>query len=381
MALGDWKSVRSDLTLPLDDKPASQFQYKRFIHWEVDLIGVGIAGRTATGSWHIQLVSPTNAVLFEQKVTLTLWVVYTGTVGLQIFTWAFRSEKIETPIVAGTATGENNPSWSYTLGGTEQSEFGILDPGGGSDYTDLTAIIEAEWLSPVYKMRVPPGTKLKIIRDAWGLGASTRPEWKFRFVEGDAPKLDTRFDRFGALLFARGVSDVTETVQMGRSWPQHQIRDAGATLVGTDPTIIELPDGREILGILTASGYIEYESLNSEWTWKRVEYPDDEKGFGTKPYAVWPAGVLMPKMIVLDDAEGGTRLSIAVQGDDLLCKRIGREGIAETVVVGDADSTQEYSLSSDGKGLVQISDLSGLPKWESSNGGNTWAPVNVVVTV
>ncbi len=73
-------------------------------------------------------------------------------------------EKITTTTVAGTLVTEENPSWKYTLGGTNLSEFGIMEAASGFSYTDIEAIIEDWWDSPVYEMQVPEGSKLEVIR-------------------------------------------------------------------------------------------------------------------------------------------------------------------------------------------------------------------------
>lgn len=370
MALTDWKSTQSDGTLP-NEFVAAQFQYKRFLHWEADIFSFGIGGREATGTWKIQIKNG-DAVLFEQEVKLTLWLVSLGTIGLQLYTWAFRREVITTTKVGGVEITEENPSWSYTLGGTEFSEFGTLIPGGGSGYTDVTAYIDAEWQSPVYRMTVPVGAKLDVVMDAWGLGASTRPEWQFRFQEGALRLVDTAPGYFGEIVAARPLSGVTgrQTMQGGHSWPFHKSLSAHGFIRGaSEPSLVMEPDGREILGVLQSDGYWEYESLNTQRSWKKVKYPVAGQ-IEKKEQAIFDASVQMPQLIKTENG----RLALARRGSFLVVRFVGEEGVGATKRVGPAAGDKSYSLTVDDQGLYVICDDSGLPVYESADGLNWNAP-------
>lgn len=194
--LPDFKPAKSDGTLPLD-ATASQFQYSHALHYVTSLDGLGIAYQEAKGRWRVQFIS-NGTVIFEQMVELTFGITSLGFSGLQFVAWQIVKEKITSFIINGEAINNLNPAWKYTVGGTELSEFGITIPGGGGDYVDQELNINVDWQSTIYNMKVPVGTKLKVVFDSWGLGVQSRPEYGFRFG-GVAGGLSLWMDRVGAV--------------------------------------------------------------------------------------------------------------------------------------------------------------------------------------
>lgn len=370
MPLSDWKSTASDGTLP-NKALAGQFQYKRALIWNVPLFGFGAGFKVATGTWHIQLKNG-ETVIFEQTVALTLQLISIGfTGGLQLFTWQFQKEVITTPIIGGAPTGDDNPSWSYTIGATDKSEFGILVPGGGSDYTDVEATIIAEWQSPVYRMNVPTGTKLHIVTDHWGLGSSSRPEWQFRFKDGFRRMLDTATGFFGELVSVRGQNGNAnrDDVEGGHSWPAYNELTGRGTILGAhEPSLVLLPDGRDITAVLQDDGYWEYESYDSQRTWQKVGYPVSGEVAKKTPEKIFDASVQMPQMIQLDTI----RLAVARRGSTLVSRRISDEGFDVITPVSDSAGDGTYSLNAMDDGKVQICDDSGKPVFQSLDSGLSW---------
>ena len=146
----------------------------------------------------------------------------------------------------------------------------------------------------------------------------------------------------------------------------------GRSVAGELPSIVELPDGREIMGVQQKNGeYVESVSLTSEWSWSRVLYPDAVAGFGTTERALWGEGATMPLLA----ASGYTRLTIAVVDGKLLARRVSDEAIGEAATVLTADPAQSYSITADASGVFWISDLSGLPVAVSRNDGVSWQRV------
>jgi hypothetical protein len=291
--------------------------------------------------------------------------------GLQLFTWAFQKEVITTPIIGGAETSAENPSWSYTLGGTEFSEFGILIPGGGSSYTDIVATIIEEWQSPVYRMNVPVGAKLKVIQDHWGMGASTRPEWQFRFREGVRRMLDTAAGFFGEIVAARplGGQPSRTAIQGGHSWPFHRtLNEHGFVRGASEPSLVLMPDGREILGVLQDDGYFEYESFDTQRTWRKVGYPVPDEVRQTVPAPIFEASVQMPQLVRIENI----RLALARRGSALVTRRLSDEGVGDLKRVAANAGEGYYSLSVAEDGTVYICDETGLPRWQSDDAGLLW---------
>lgn len=369
MPLNIFKPARSDKTLPLERSTGS-FRIRKTINWEVDLAGL-ISGGEKTGSWEIEFTSPAGVVLFRQKVELKLFLVAIGVPGLQLFTWNYVHDRFETTIAGGEAVTHDTIG-KYLLGGTLESQQGDLQPAEGFESTDQTATIVADWYSPVYVFRIPVGTTVKTRRDGWGFGSAVST-YAYAF-EGGAPShlIDTRFDGIGAQMCARGRRE-NGVVQSGRSWPQHRVLESEGWVRGSNPTIIELPDGRQIMAVLDETGYREFVSLDSGFTWQPMLYPDSQKGYGKVEKVLWEGGVQMPTMIEYEDV----RLTIAVVGNELRSRSVGKEGPVDVVTVGQAKDAESYSLSSDSKGNIFITDTSGLPVFRSPGLPPRWQKMEV----
>jgi hypothetical protein len=371
----DFTQIPSTGIIPDDMVPADAFAVS-FTFSYSGYPSLETFNHTFTGKLVVHVLNADDTIKYVITIeeTYNLFIIPLAP-GLAIFTWNWvpSSEKI-----SGTKGDGPDAEPMAQLG--EGASFGV-DPAEGTGNTNGEVIVDSTFYSGIFQEPLEPGDKLKIEFHNLSAGfVVARASLRLATEAGTRRLLDTTFDAFGALLYARGVNG-DPVIESGRSWPGHHFREPGTSLEGRDPTILELPDGIEIKALMTPEGYVEYQSLNSEWTWTRVQYPDKEKGFGKKTDIVWPPGVTMPQMIVLDDTTGKTRLTLAKSGEELLCRRIDSAGITATVKIVRAKAKQTYSLSMDGKGTVFVTDLSGLPVATSHNGGSTWKEVDAVATV
>lgn len=375
----DFASAQSNGTLP-NKKTAKAVRIKKSIFWTVDLLGLGIGSKTKTGEWTITITNADGSqIYFKQTVKLSLMLVSLGAVGLQLFTWnvinGSSGEKYETSVVAGIPTTPDTIG-QFLQGGTALSEQGIAIPGSGNESTDATATIIFDYFSPIYLFKapgrqLPVGYKVKISRDTWGIGTANST-YQFAFEEGVPASLGSTFDPYGALLTARGAYD-GERVFTGRAWRgnDYQFLDAGGALKGTSPTLHRLRDGRELMTLQTLEGVVEFLSINSEWNWKRMQYPNAEAGFGTKPDLIFGPDATMPLSLLLDN---GARLHIAVEGTSLFSRLVDGGGPSEKVFVG-AAGDGAFSLERDATGAAFIIGSDGLPKWKSRSIPPRWEPI------
>ena len=362
--LTSWKSVKRNGEIPLDQF-ADEVQYRRFLHWEMDLSGSLIA-QNGTGDWHIQIVSEDfQTVLFEQKVSLTLRCTSYGVTGLEFFTWQFLKETIETPIIEGRPTGPDNPSWSHTIGGTEFSEFGTMELGGGTDYTNLTAIIEDWWDSPVYTFSLPAKCRLRVIKDTWNLGSSSRAEWQFRFRYGHPRMTDCKFAPFNELMVAAPLYSNSPTIMTGQARYRTIATDRRYYIddEGTDPSLTVLPNGRRIMIVMHADGLYEYESFDSSYSWQKVRYPTKDPDV-FEPQAIFPKGAKMPQVI----SYGDSRYILAVKGSDIGIREITDTGIGGLQVIGQVYGDESYAMDVDETGIITIVDNAGNTAYVSKDG-------------
>lgn len=373
-----FRAAQSSGILP-NEKPAKAMRMKKAIFWTVDLLGFGIGSKTKSGEWTVTISNADESQLFfKQLVKLSLMLVSLSVPGLSLFTWnvinGTSGEKYETSFVAGVPTTPENIG-QFLQGGTVFSEQGIAIPGSGNESTNLTATILFDYFSPIYLFgspgrMLPPGYKVRISRDTWGIGTANST-YGFAFEDG-ALGLDTKIDAYDALLTAR--VGVGESILTSRAWPggDYRVLLPTAPVSGSDPFLTELSDGRLLLAVKVAEGYVEMQSHNSGWTWERLKYPDSDGGLTPKARAVWPPETQMPLSLKLDDQ---TRLSIAVDGAQLLSRVVSEHGLSESVVVGAASSAGAYSLEEAPDGRLLIIDETGRPLFSSNGLPLAWRPV------
>lgn len=371
----EFKQVPSTGIIPDDRVPASQFAVGFAFTYEgnVDITNFN-QSFTARVVFHItdandkvkyliRLTEPYNLFIFPLAPALAIYTwnwVPSGEV-IEGFKWAVPTD---------VPPGLNPPQIAdaqpmQTLG---LASFGV-DPPEGSGTTDGTAFLQSTFYSGIFKEPLAPGDKIKIRFHNISAGFVVSRASLLLATERSAAGLDTTFDRAGALLHARVPLGV-QNLLTGRAWPTFEHKDVGRLVPGTMPSLVELPDGREILAVKLKTGeYVEFVSWTSEWSWERVQYPNGE-GTGEAPAALWK-DAKMPLLAV----SGKTRVTLDVQGGYLLARRVTDDGgPGEQARVMPADSNQAYSINADDKGTFWISDLSGLPVAKSDNDGVTWQP-------
>jgi hypothetical protein len=376
----EFKQVPSTGIIPDDRVPASEFAVGFAFTYQgnVDITNFN-QSFTARVVYHvtspgdvkylIRLIEPYNLFIIPLAPALAIYT----------WNWVPSGEVVEgfkfaapIPIAPGfdpPEIAQGQPM--QTLG---EASFGV-DPAEGSGTTNGTAFVQSNFYSKIFTEPLSPGDKIKIRFHNISAGFVVSRASLLLATERVAAGLDTTFDRAGALLHAR-VPLGQSSLFTGRAWPSFKHRDVGRLVPGTRPSLVELPDGREILAVKLKTGeYVEFESLTSEWSWERAQYPDKEKGFGKTIAALWTEA----KMPLLA-AFGKTRVTLDVQGGYLLARRVtDDEGPSVAARVLLADSKQTYSISADNSGTFWISDLSGKPVAKSDSDGATWQVITAEV--
>lgn len=354
----EYKPIFSDGRLP-NDEVKGIFQYKRFIHWNTfELYAQGL-GRLGQGHWEMQILAPDGqTVLFEQTVTIAITVVFTG---FSLIWYQHETgEKIETTIVAGNETTPESPSWEHTIGGTHFSEQGIMIPGGGvvpgSQGTGYT--VEADWQSPAYKMRLPAGSRLKIVTDHWGLGASVRPEWRFRFGDATDLGIDSGFDQFGAMYSVNNGEN--RNLQARRSWPNHAARTMESAFVGDSPALAIDRSGRVSMIKNDSGQWNLYRSDDAMWSWEKTESE------------LLQGSVEMARLVAL---RGGGFVQVVKSGSEFRYLAVGADGSRSIGRVPLLKSAQELSIAQDESGHIWAINEKGETVALSRDNGAVWREV------
>lgn len=354
MAMTNWASTQSDGTLPLTHD-AGYFQYKHFISWfTAQAWGAGM-WRVGKGTWHIQLIEPQGRVIFEQKVTFGVTLMFFGMMGIGILIWMYNenSEEITTTIVGGDPITDENPSWSYTLGNSPLSEFGILVPGGGESVINT---VEADWMSPIYKMRVPVGTKLNVITDNWGLGVNTRPEWQFRFGEPAEGQVASAVDDYNQLYtVAEYFSVASDKLANARSWHPYHIPRLISNDDGKDPSIDIDKSGRVMRVSAVGSQTKVSQSVDAMRTWQDLNIQV-------------PQGGTMPQVLTTND---GGYLAITKQGGGVFkYLRVNAGGLQFIgTFKGEGDTV---TLAESNNGIIYVVNDKGVKIAASIDSGRTF---------
>lgn len=354
--LSDWQSNSSDGTLP-NTEAVGMFQYRHYINWDTIAGASAGLGRTGKGSWHIQIINAGGVVLFEQKVTISITVIFAGFAIIWYY-YDTVGEKIETSIVGGVTIADGS-GWTYTIGSTPASETGNMVPGGGTEPAyNGEGIISAFWESPVYKMSVPVGAKLHVITDNWGLGVQVRPEWQWRFGGGVSGYIDSTFDDFG-FLYSVNESESPGNLACLLSLPRHEVREQESIVEGATPSIAVERTGRTLMLRNDDGKWNLYESLDAMLSWQKSA---DE---------VLQGSVEMAHLVPLT---GGGYVMITKNGSNFQYAGRAADG---SVLKGDlqvADDTTEISASQNKAGLIYVINQLGKKIAVSSDNGVTFIP-------
>lgn len=171
-------SDQSDGTLP-NAEPSTRFQYSHYVNWQTTASASPGLGREGKGTWHIQLIDPSNNVIFEQIVSTIITVIFFG---FELVWYYYGTQDVFVTTIIGGQSVTEPLSSQYVIG----TEEGYMIPGGDDvpAYGSDGGIVSAAYYSPIYIMDVPVGTKLHVVSDTWGLGVQTRPEWQWSFLLG-----------------------------------------------------------------------------------------------------------------------------------------------------------------------------------------------------
>lgn len=388
-----WKSLRSDGTLPLD-ADVSQIRIRHEMILEIPTIslfaaiqsiGLGLGQdlifKTIKYTWKYQIQDSTGFVLFEQQVEITLLIVALvisswGAFNLSLFTWSFGGERITTTVINGKAAGPGNEPYKFTIGGQPTSEFGIMEKGGGSDFTDLFANVNDAWMSTVYKINIPKGAKLVVLQDTAGLGIRSRPEWSFSFSEAaEAPAswLDTQ----GAI---RSLMPVNTRIFVAHTYrgPQGRSRRAFINNSGVG-SIWKDATNRTYALVKSAGPWVLYYSDLDGLDMLPVLYnrdiaPSDEELVGSQ-VAVWRSE--FRDATAVPRTQGGYG-SIAMLSDTAHYVSASGDLVpGETKIIGphkDKSMVLLVSSIADGRERLVATDLDTV-QYESLDGGDSWEPI------
>ena len=222
MALTKWRSLSS--TGAIADLPATGFRYKLMADFEVYLnedeaplggltfsgiLGAipvsGLVTKTFTRRWKVRIVDPTGSTVFAQEVQVryTLVALTQSVFGLTVlgmFTWWTSGERITTTVCGHPLAAGEAPE---TLG----AEQGYCDPGGGSDYTDRYAVFLNDWISPVYLLPIPAGSRFVIDFHNIGLSGLRTSYGSIQTQTVTARSACYRNPRDGLMVLARPTKD------------------------------------------------------------------------------------------------------------------------------------------------------------------------------
>jgi hypothetical protein len=351
-----------------NETPASAFRYRKFIDAfysfnSIDLSGGG-GSAVVTGRWKIQILDgPNGAVLFEQEVELRFLVivqVIAGQVGF--FFWSpldTGNGLISTSIVGGQEVPKDSTGkyegWRFVDTSTPtpfvefgNTEFDFADTGS---FTLEGGVIRATWVSPAYKMDVPPGCFLNVVFDHWQVGALRESTYQFSFKAG-AAQVDAVFDDYGALWHA---STKDGQVRVATAFGPYKdlraigwIGDAREASINTDKT------GRVWLLVKQADGWWEYSSSDGHTL---------EKG-----ERIWDKNANMARTLFTDE---GTRISMAFDGNDLVYKEAGADGAAASKIAT-VSKRQPFTPAVDREGNIYAIGEDGVEYTSGTGGAGDW---------
>lgn len=339
MQLSDWRPAFSPRhperpdELPLDSD-AGVFQLRKWIQAVIPIdhlvsvdqsaflgMGQSLDFKTIKADFKYQLVTPSGQVIFEQTVEIsmtctTMSFTVFGGLSVGMFTWYVPANgvKIKTTIINGQTITPENPAWSYTWPkslATPFTEQGYVIPDSLGDFGIDYGLAEGWYMGPVYEMRIPVGTKLKIIFDRWQSRITRNPSWQFRFDEGGT--FATTTDVPGALRLATPQGNkipVTHTY----SGPSEMVERA-SIYRATNPSLFKDNTNKLYIGAIVDSAYRLFWSQDDGSTFHPYTILDSDQK--EVPMTIWDSTYNNP---VATMTTSGAIVSLAQKGGHLYFK-------------------------------------------------------------
>jgi hypothetical protein len=367
----DFKNVPSSGIIPSDRVPASEFAVS-YAFTYIGTPSLSTFDHTFSGKIVLHFLDGAGTVKYVIEIdeTYNLFIFLLAP-GLVLYTWNWvpTAEKIS----GRKGVDENSPPMA-TLG---LATFGV-EPAEGSGTTDREVIVDSRFYSGIFKETLASGDQVKIVFHNLSAGFVVDRASLSLATEKLLRLLDVTLGHFSEIVAARplGGRAGASAIQGGHSWEHHKTLTAhGFIHNASQPSLLMLPDGREILGVMLPDGFYEYESLDTQRRWNKVLYPATDGSTNAQPAAVFSGEVTMPQLVSLDFQ---TRLALAQRGSTLVTRRVSDVGLGNEVTVSNSATDAAYSLVVGDDGLVSICNESGLPVFESSDGGLLWTAATPV---
>lgn len=354
----DFAPVPSDGIIPEGRAPAAQFAVGySFIY--TGYPSIGSFNQSFTGTIRLHVVRSDDSVKYaiEIKQTYNLFI-FPLAPGLLMYTWNWVPSAESIVGRKGDDPTDPDAPLMTTLG---QGSFGV-DPAEGQGTGNSEAIVASTFYSGIFTEPLARGDKLKIVFHNLSAGFVVSRASMLLATSGTIRRLDVKLGHFGEIVTASGLDTA---IQGGHTFAPHNLANGrGYIRNASDPSILIMPDGREIIGVLQPGGFFEYESHNTQRSWTRVRYGDEEA-------SLLPEGVSVPQLIQLQNA----RLAIGIDGSKVIVRRVTPEGVGDLITLGDAGDSELYSMDVDGSGAVWVYNDAGQAAFHSDNDGLSFKPV------
>lgn len=358
----EFKPVPSSGIIPDDRVPASQFAVG-YTFTYTGSPSLGTFNHSFTGTIRLQVLRADDSIKYSIEIQQTYNLfIFPLAPGLVMYTWNWSPNSEQIIGRLGPDPHDEDAPLMTTLG---QGTFGV-DPADGFGTSDREVIVNSTFYSGIFTEPLERGDKIKIVFHNLSAGFVVARASLSLATESKPKMLDAQPGHFGEIVMARGMSNA---VQGGHTFTPHRFPTQRGFVSGArNPTLIILPDGREILGVLELGGFFEYESYDTQRSWKRIEYPN-----GVQP--LLPANVTMPSLIRIEN----TRIAMAVEGSKLVARRVDGDGVSDLVEIGPVTGNGDYTLAKDDSGKAWVYNETGQAVYYSENTGMSWHPVEAEV--
>jgi hypothetical protein len=343
------------------DSSADGFSYKkRVLRFAPNPGGIQ---QTLTGQWEVLIKDgPEGATLFHQIITFRVLCVFDGLGGVT-FIPLDNGGKFETLVCDGQEVSKdaqgNYEGWRFvdTTTPTPFVEFAIpiFKPNSGGTLDGI--FIDVDWQSPRYKIALSDGAVLRVEKDEWRQGTDIPIAYYQTSIKPGAPLVDAVIDPYGAMWHA-STKDGLVRVATGFG-PYRDLRQVGWISGAREASINHDPQGDLWLLVKEEDGWFEYSSANGGITWTKVRQ-------------VWDNTAKMARTLI---TENGTRISMALDGNDLIFKTDEEQGAAATRIAT-VEKRQPFTPAIDSKGNVYAVGEDGAEYSSVAGGVGEWSGEN-----